>query len=264
MSSISGGLKQNLDNILQQEIHGKNLDWVHVNVGGEGKGKSSFSLQLANYIDPDFTVEDQVAFSGEEFREMSRNLDSGQVIVYDEAVDGLFSGDHSTKENKKTVKFLRQMRELNLYVIINLPVFHELDKKIREHRVKTLSRCVKQGWAHLYSQSQLDSILDNQGSWPSPRLKAGWKDPAKDIPEIWSNYQEKKLNTDTLAEEKSDEDDGFDGEWVSTGTAAEMLDVSGKTVRNWCDDGTIQKVSKLPNGDRRIPRKQIQDLIQYS
>ncbi|MFB6116121.1 MAG: helix-turn-helix domain-containing protein [Candidatus Nanosalina sp.] len=234
-------LKQQLD-LIRDNVVDNNLDHIHVNEGTEGYGKSAFSLAMANYLDPDFDVDSQVAFSGKEFRKKAKRLDNFKAIVLDEA-EGLFASDHMTKENKKTVKFLRKCREKNLYIFINWPVFQEIDRKIRKHRVKTLGRAVTQGRAFVYNKSKVQKIVENDLSkshYPDPFMKASWGDPEKAIPDVWSHYQDLKIQQiDKLEEEEEDEEEDVD--WRTPAEFGELAGgASAETVRNWIKDGRIE------------------------
>lgn len=231
-------LEQQLD-LIEQNVKNKNLDHIHVNEGTEGYGKSALSIEMANYLDPDFDVDKQVAFSGDEFRKKAKKLDNFKAIVLDEA-EGLFASDHMTKENKKTVKFLRKCREKNLFIFINWPVFQEIDRKIRKHRVKTLGRAVMQGRAFIYNKSKVQRIVENSlthGSYPDPFMKASWSDPEESITEVWSHYQELKMQQIDQLEEEESEEEGAD--WKTPSEFGELVGYSGETVRNKIKDGEI-------------------------
>lgn len=255
--TISENIENNLDNI-EARIRDRNLDWVHVNCGEEGSTKSSLSLLMADYIDSDFDVEKQVALNGEEFREKARNLAPFKPIIYDEGIEGLYSSDHMKKESKKTVKFFRQCRELNLIIFVNLPVFKELNKKIRRYRVKSVTRCVKQGWGHFYGKKEKNEFLD-KGEWPDPPMRGSWKDPAEVTNDLWKDYQDYKEKN--LRREESNEEVKEVDKWLSVGDFADRIGASNDTIRNWCNDGKL-KHGRLPNGDRRIPETEIERVVQ--
>jgi len=251
----------------EDSLRRNNQDWVTAVVGSEGSGKSSVAVGMAEAIDPGFSVEEQVAFSAKEFRHKAADLEEFKPVVLDEGIEGLFSSEHMSSENKKTVKFLRKCRELNLFVFVNLPVFSELSKKIRNHRVDTVIRCVKRnppGRAHVFGQSKVGRIekVDGGASYPTPDMKFNFEDPEEELPETWDRYQELKIEdiTDLGVSEDDEDEDEEARDWLSTGSVAERLDVSKKTVRNWCDDGRF-KFSRLPNGDRRIPESEVEDLV---
>jgi len=255
-------IKKNLEKI-REEMKKRNLDWVWVNAGMEGSGKSSFSIQLAKHFDDNFTA-DQICFTPEEYMQKATELPPYSAIILDEGIEGLFSRNAMKKGNKKLVQFFRQARELNLMHIINIPDLAELETTIRESRAKTISRCRQRAYkADVYGRTDLDKIKvnrRNQVSWGEPSMVQGWKDPAEASPEIWNNYKEKNHeHIEGIADFDTEEDE--EDNLVSTGTVAERLDVSKKTVRNYCEKGKLE-FKKLPNGDRRIPESEINQLIE--
>lgn len=256
-------IKKNLENI-KSRMKNRNLDWVWLNVGEEGSGKSSFSLQLAQEIDEDFSVE-QVCFSGKEYMQTATELEPYSAIVLDEGIQSLFSRNAMKKENKQFVQFFRQCRELNLFHIINIPSYAELDKSIRQDRVKTVSRCRSGVYkADIYGRHQLNRIeVDSKGnvSWGDPAFRQGWRNPEDDSEELWSAYKEKKdEKLDRLSEVEGVDEEEQPGNYLSTGSVAERLDVSKDTVRRYCKKGKLD-AKKLPNGDRRIPESQVEELF---
>lgn len=253
---LSDTIKQNLDNI-EKEVKNNNLDWVHANVGEEGSSKSSLAILMAEYLDPDFDAEKQVAMSAKEFRVKASKLDSFKPLVYDEGIEGLFSRESMTKENRKTVKFLRKCRDMNLFIFLCTPKFLEFDKAIREHRIKSLTRCVKQGWGWFYGKSEIKKYLDKQ-RWPDPPMRGAWNDPAETIPEIWNQYKAKKQSDIKELEEDQDEEEEIN--WLSVGEFGDRLGIHNDTVRRWCEKGKVRH-GRLPNGDRRIPESEISKVV---
>jgi len=253
---ISDGLKENLDNI-EQFIRDRNQDWVFATVGGEGTGKSALSLEMARYIDGrDFDPEKQVAFSAEEFRQKAAELEPFRPIVFDEGIEGLYASDHMKKENKKTVRFLRKCREMNLFIFINIPVYDELSKKIRQKRVKSVMRCVKQGWMHFYGKNAVKQVNDRD-NYPDASARFAWSDPEDVIPHTWNTYQEAKLEDINSLNEQEDQD----VDWLKPSEFGDKVGVSRYTVNNWANDGKI-KYHTLPNGEKRIPASEVDEIIE--
>jgi hypothetical protein len=254
-------MKKQLDAI-KENVKEKNLDHVHVTEGTEGHGKSAFSLAMANYLDPGFDVDEQVAFSADEFRRKARKLDQYKAIVLDEA-EGLFASDHMTKENKKTVKFLRKCREKNLFIFINWPVFQEIDRKIRKHRVKSLARTVVQGRAFIYNNSKVDRIVQNslgKGSYPDPFMKASWKDPEEAMPEVWSSYQERKMEQIEELEEEEKQEESSEVNWLTPSEFGEKVNYSGETIRQKIKKGEINAFKR--GSDFVIKEKEKEGMIE--
>jgi len=259
---VKDRLKQNLDSIKEKKMQEDDLDWVWINTGGEGKGKSAFSIALADYLDPDFST-DQIVFSGEEFISKAQELEDYRPIILDEGIEDLYSRNAMTKKNKNLVQFLRQCRALHKFIIINIPNITELDKSIRTSRANTVSRCVSQGWAWIYRDGQIQNIEEDRNgsiSWPEPVLKSGWQNPENSMPELWKDYKEKKRDVvKSLGSEAVEEEDI---NWISAGKAADMVGVNRKTIGNWRKDGVFEEFSKLPNGDYRYKEKEIKGILE--
>lgn len=110
------------------------FDYVIVNTGDVGSGKSSFSLLFASSYDPDFTV-DNVFFTGDEMIKAAYKLHKGSVLILDEAGYALNPRDSMTRMNKDMAKILTVVRERNLVLIFNAPHLKDIDKSIRDRRV---------------------------------------------------------------------------------------------------------------------------------
>ncbi len=199
-------IKTNLKDI-KEFIQEKDVDWVHAIVGSEGTGKSSLAAYMGTEFDDTFSP-DRMKLTGQGFRNTAVDLEPCQSIVFDEGIESLFSRDAMTTETKKMIKFFRKCRYLNLFIIICLPNIKELDKQIRENRIHSLSRTVKQGWMHFYSERKLKSIdfNDNNGiDWPTPDFRDDWPKPEEHMPDFWDEYREKKKRDITDIEKEGEE-----------------------------------------------------------
>lgn len=194
MKYTSDNLESNLDQVLDY-IKKRDLDWVHVNTGGEGSGKSSLSAAIGFYVDNSFNV-NRMCLKGKELRTKAIELDNLNSIVFDEGIENLYSRDAMKTDNKKMIKFFRKCRYLNLFIQINIPDISELDKNIRppSDRIHSIARCVNQGWMHFYSQKSLKNIKykDNSIKWPDYDFRGQFPDMSKLKPNFWKAYQKKK------------------------------------------------------------------------
>lgn len=135
--SMDGYLKKNLDVI--RTAMALNIDWDYhfITCGTERVGKSCFASQVCFYIDPTFDL-DRVVFSAEEFIEVAKKLEPHQAIMWDEAIVGGSKEDSSTKLGRTLKKFVAQMGKKNLFVMMNIPDFFDLNKNLSVHRTRGL------------------------------------------------------------------------------------------------------------------------------
>jgi len=141
-------LKQNLD--FCKKIIRKNWDIIWIVDGKEGCGKSLLSRQIASYVDPSFKGEEglnRIAFSPDEFKEAVLSAQKYQAVIFDEAFRGLGSRSAMSTTNKTINEMLMEMRQRNLFVLLVLPSFFELDKYPAVHRSLGLIHVLKgKGW----------------------------------------------------------------------------------------------------------------------
>ncbi len=112
-------------------------DFLFVVDGGERKGKSVFAQQLASFVDPDFSLKN-IVFTPKQFEYAILNSKPYSCIIYDEAYGGINSRATMSKVNRSIVKMLTEIGSRNLYIIIVLPCFFELDKYVALWRSKAL------------------------------------------------------------------------------------------------------------------------------
>ena len=129
-------IKKGRDDVLKSD-----LDRVFVVDGREGfAGKSTFAFQAAYAFDPSFCL-DRIVFSSKDFENCLRTANKGQAIVFDEAFRGLSSKGSVSKENKKLVQLLMEVRQQNLFIFIVLPSFFMLEKYVGIFRSHCLFHC---------------------------------------------------------------------------------------------------------------------------
>jgi gluconate kinase len=123
-----------------------NLDRDHfiLVIGVEGSGKSTISIQMASWIDPNFCNEN-ICFSAEEYISRLKSVEKGSCLVLDEAGTMLFSREAMSSNNIQMTKLFMLQRQKNVSVIVVCPSLWNIDSYIRNHRVNTLIRVWKQG-----------------------------------------------------------------------------------------------------------------------
>lgn len=142
---MEGTLQTNLDIIKKASV----LDWDFIFVvdGIEGAGKSVFAQQLAFYLDPTLTI-DRICFSPEEFKKACLNASKYQAVIFDEAITGGNIREAMADVNIALMNMLGQIRQKNLYIIIVLPSFFDLDRYIALWRSRALF--------HIYAKAYND------------------------------------------------------------------------------------------------------------
>ena len=121
---IDGYLRKNLD--VCKKVIKKDWDMMLAVDGDEGGGKSVFAMQIAKYLDEDFGI-DQIAFTPEEFMKKVLAAKKYQAVIFDEAYSGLSSRGTMGRVNKMIVRMLAEIRQKNLFILIVLPSFFDLD-----------------------------------------------------------------------------------------------------------------------------------------
>jgi transposase len=133
-----------MDNLLQPELDKiknavtkKDRDFVTVIDGEEGAGKSVLAQQLAKTLDPDFNI-DKICFNADQFIKSLKTSKKHSCIVLDEAFSSANSRSALTEVNRSLIGVATEMRQRNLYVIIVIPSFFDLDKYFALWRCRCL------------------------------------------------------------------------------------------------------------------------------
>ena len=105
----------------------KDWDRVYLIDGNEGAGKSLLGLQLGYFFDKTLDIS-RITFSGQEFSKAIANAKKNQVVIFDEAFNGLSSSGATSKLNRLLVSKLMECRQKNLFIIIILPTIFLLQK----------------------------------------------------------------------------------------------------------------------------------------
>lgn len=132
---INDKLKSELDGALK--LNKKDNDCVIIVDGREGSGKSVLALQMAHYVDPNFSV-DNIVFSIKDFKHKIRTLKKYSALVFDEAFRGFSSRSVLSSDNKQLVKLLMECRQQRLFIFLILPSFFELETYASIHRAQYL------------------------------------------------------------------------------------------------------------------------------
>lgn len=133
---ISPILKSQLDKV-KTMVTKKDRDFVMVIDGEEGVGKSVLGMQIANYLDPNFDL-DKIVFNADQFLEGIKKHNKYSCIMLDEAFNASNARASLTEVNRSMLGVATEMRQRNLFVIMIIPSFFDLDKYFALWRCRAL------------------------------------------------------------------------------------------------------------------------------
>jgi hypothetical protein len=177
--------------VIRTQLQQNDFDWLHVNCGYEGVGKSTGGWHMCKIVDPTFNV-DRIVFSYKQFKKCIKDSNPGEAIMIDEGAFLLFHRDAMSADTKGMVKLLTGIRSFNQFVLINLPRFFILDNYVRKYRVKTVTRVIKRGMFLFYSPYKVHRIekgKNGKAKYPDYDYVDGY--PKIEGPE-WEAYKTKK------------------------------------------------------------------------
>ncbi len=129
------------------------LDHFIVISGREGFGKSTFAIQLAAWVNPNFTMSsicygargylDVLGRKAEEYNGDSSLLETESILL-DEGTE-LLSRESLNMTNRVLTKSFFIQRALKFLVITCIPNFFMLDITLRNHRARTLIEVLSRG-----------------------------------------------------------------------------------------------------------------------
>lgn len=180
--------------------------------GKAGIGKSTQAMIIAKYLDPKFTPDD-IVFDMEQLKEVIKqaskdnreykklkaegkevnNKWSGRVIIIDEGVYTLFSGDAMSKKGKYLAKLFSIIRALGIIFIVCITNWRKISKGVKEDRFKCMFRIPVRGRIEFYSMSKISRIkfLPDKLIFPRPDFseEIGYIDKKC---QFWLDYDVKK------------------------------------------------------------------------
>lgn len=140
-------LVTNLD-ALKQAVS-KDWDGLLFVFGREGVGKSTFALQVASYLDPEFSI-DKVAWTPEQFMAKVLAASKYSCIVLDEAYLTFTSRSAIGKFQQVIIGMLTMIRSRNLFLIVVSPTIFDMSKYLVVHRALAAFRCYHRGMERGY------------------------------------------------------------------------------------------------------------------
>ena len=135
---IDNIMRNNLDEVRYRVLE-KDFDFVTIVDGREGSGKSVLAQQLGAYLDPNFSL-DNIVFTSEDFIKKIKDpkVKKGSCILLDEAFNAINSRASMSEVNRSMGAIATEMRQKNLFIIIVLPSYFDLDKQFAIHRASSL------------------------------------------------------------------------------------------------------------------------------
>lgn len=154
----------NLERLRNAVIH-QDYDVTILVDGQEGAGKSVFALQIAYFLDIDRNIDihKQVCYYPEQFKKAVSTLGKGKAIIWDEARRGLNRRRSMEKINIDITDMLAECRYKNLFIIVVMPSFFDMDINVAIHRSELLfnvyvdwkgdvSKPLRRGFVRMYSK----------------------------------------------------------------------------------------------------------------
>jgi hypothetical protein len=261
--SKKGNIESNLE--LMLDIQREENDQLIIPVfGSVNTGKTSLSLLLEWYLNGGNVNLDTYCLNHEKFIDEYTTRPTEKFIVYEEARMSFDRNKHSHSETREAWDKLQQYRAYNHVVFINFQNAHDFLPDVIKYNAHGCFRTVEKGRAWFYGKNKMRQMWKNdrfQG-WNKPDFKDSFKDPAEFVPDIWKEYEQ--MNIEDLdsrqVEDDVEEDEGLE-EHVKTSEFGDIVGVHTNTVRKWCKQGKISS-KKLPNGERRIPKSQVEEVLQ--
>jgi len=224
-------LRRNLDGIKRMVLE-RDDDWLILVEGREGSGKSTLALQVAQYLDPNFS-EKNLIFDFKKFEKMIKTSKPGTVLLIDEGSILFFSRDAMKGENREAIRLLTLCRSLNLFIIICIPSVQIVDKYIRQYRAGSLLQVRKRGRFGFYSGNRIKKIryntFKNKWIYPKPNFVGSFGMVEKNL---WQLYLRRKKYAITRREEKA-------GAMLSMNQAAKYAKCSVTVIKDRLNKGIL-------------------------
>lgn len=132
----------------------RKYDNLLIVVGKVGTGKSTLAIQLCHLYAHMTGMKfdhNNIVFSGEEFFKAGQK--ANQIILYDEAIEGLMSTNWANKMSKYTVQLLNMNRKFRNFYVLCIPSITKLNFDIvqRAHIVfRTYTKGFNRGFGGMY------------------------------------------------------------------------------------------------------------------
>jgi len=118
--------------------------------GRTGCGKSTFAIQLAHYIDPNFDIETGVVYHTDKIIKQLRDRPRYSATIIDEAIRTTFSREWYSQMNISLIKYFNVSRKGNKTVILTVPNLKSIDSGLRNERAGWWFHIPEKGEAILF------------------------------------------------------------------------------------------------------------------
>ncbi len=179
-------------------------DRVFIVTGAEGSGKSLLAKQFGYILNKTITLDD-VCFTYEELEKRIRQKERYGVVILDEGNRGLSSRSALSKQNKKLLSLIQEMRQLNLFFIICIPSVFLIEKYIVLHRATALFHTAiyrkdfTKRYYKVYNRKNMKLLYlfgQKYMSYSKPKIYKKYRFYGKPIPTIdEEEYKRKKLES---------------------------------------------------------------------
>lgn len=257
--STNGYIEKNVEKMQSQLIEEDDNQFVLVVVGRTGSSKTSLSLLIDHYLNNGDVDLDNYCLNHEDFMKAYTTKPKGKTIVYEEGRDSFDRNKHSHTENKEARDALRQYRKFHHTVIINFQDASDLQPELVNKIAHGMIRTPSKGIAHFYGRQDMKSMWGTKyfKGWQDPTFRDYFPNPENYIPEINEQYEQKA--EEQLEQQGENEFENID--LITPKEAADIVGVSAETVRNRCDDGTLDYRTLKGSNERRIVKSSIDNMI---
>lgn len=137
---------------LRNAVMNQDFDAAIIIDGKEGSGKSVFAQQVATFLDCEhhLDLDTQICFTPDQFKHAVGNLKKGKAVIWDEARRGLNRRRFGSDVNLTITDMLAECRQHNLFMIIVMPSFYDMDLNVAIHRTRAL--------IHVYYEWNIDDL----------------------------------------------------------------------------------------------------------
>jgi len=136
---LDENLNKNLEKFIKI-VREKDFDLPMVVSGLPGIGKSNMAISIAKACDPNFAI-DNIAFTADEFIKKTNEFPKNSAIILDESFADLNSKVGMSSDYLRIINHLQLIRQRNLFIILVLPNYFDLNKAIAIYRTSFLIVC---------------------------------------------------------------------------------------------------------------------------